>query len=144
MVAEVEYDEQVLRDLAERGRAVARRAIELTALDVWGKIKEEAPVDHGRLAGSFQLEPIDDLTWRIASGVHYALYVHEGTGIHGPSGSPIVPQNASVLRFEVGGRPVFARSVEGQEPNPYADRAIGRAEQRTDEYVQMAFEEVGE
>jgi hypothetical protein len=49
--------------------------------------------------------------------VHTAMplgrWLEEGTGIYGPKGAPITPKRAKVLRFEVGGQTVFARSVKG-------------------------------
>jgi hypothetical protein len=55
----------------------------------------------------------------------YAKWVHNGTGIYGPSHEPIRPHAPNkFLHFEVDGKSVFARSVKGQKPNPYLDRAF--------------------
>lgn len=72
----------------------------------------------------------------VGSPLPYAQHVHEGTGIYGPHGTPIVPKNAKALKFEVrnvsaktgkktkGSKWVFAKSVAGQKPNPFLTRAI--------------------
>lgn len=122
---------------------VYRRAHELLATEIWANIGREAPTDHGRLAGSFQIEQGSGREWRIYSNVEYALFVHEGTGIHGPTGHKIVPRTASKLVFEWRGKTWFLGSVAGQKPNPYADRAIDKAQGRVQEFIQRAIEEAG-
>lgn len=54
----------------------------------------------------------------------YGLLHHTGTRPH-----PIFPRNKSVLRFDVGGVTVFAKSVNhpGTDPNPYLIRAARAA-----------------
>lgn len=140
---EVEFNEEEVAAFIDRSISVRNRAVELTAADIWGMSKEESPVDHGRLAGSHQLEQVDDLTWRIFTNVLYALWVHEGTGIFGPEGMPITPVSASVLVFEVDGEMIFARQVSGRPPDPFYDRAMNRAAARTDDYVAAALTEMG-
>lgn len=140
---EFEWDEQAIQDFVSLAKEACKRAVELLALDVWANIRKEAPTDKGRLAGSFNLEQIGDFAWRIYTNVLYALFVHEGTGVHGPIGQPIVPVRARYLAFEWQGKMWFLKSVKGQEPNPYADRAINMSEQRSQEFVRKALDEVG-
>lgn len=66
---------------------------------------------------------------RIGSRVHYALYVHEGTGIHGPRHRYIRPRTRRYLRFKPYNSPdfVFARKVAGMRPNKYLLRALPAA-----------------
>lgn len=66
---------------------------------------------------------------RVGSNVHYALYVHEGTGIHGPKHRPIRPRTRRYLRFKPRGSTdfVFARQVKGMRPNQYLLRALPAA-----------------
>jgi len=139
----MEWKEEDLHKFLDLTKQVYSRATELLAQEVWGHIGREAPTVHGRLAGSFHTEKMDEYNWRIFTNVHYALYVHEGTGVHGPAGRPIVPVNAQFLAFEWQGRTWFLKSVQGQKPNPYADRAISSAEGRTQEFVQRAISEMG-
>jgi len=140
---EMEFNEEDIRHFTELVKEVYTRAVAYVAQDVWGNIKREAPVNEGRLAGSFDLEKLDDYAWRIYTNVHYALFVHEGTGIYGPVGQRIVPVSASVLVFEWMGRTWFLKSVAGQEPNPYADRAMDTSAARIDEFVNTAISELG-
>lgn len=126
----------------ERFIRTARRAISLvfkyTATEIWGNIRKEAPVDHGRLAGSFQLEKIDDLAYRIKSGVEYAYHVHEGTDPH-----VIEPKNKKALYWKGAKHPVRRVMHPGTEANPYANRAIEQAKERRNEFISRALREVG-
>ena len=120
----------------------ARRAIALaikyTATEVWGNVRKEAPVDHGRLAGSFQLEKVDDLSYRIWSGVEYAWAVHEGTNPH-----VIEPKNKKALYWKGAKYPVKRVMHPGIKANPYADRAVEQASSRMNEFISRALREVG-
>ena len=153
--------------------AMARKSIGLAlkymATDVWGNIRRFAPTDQGRLAGSFTLEHMDELAYRISSNVHYAMFVHEGTGIYGPKRHPIVPVNAKALKFfwkktgrvmifkgdlqggaekarfrgwagQRGMTPVLAW-VKGMKGRPYATQAIDKSRGRAAEFIDMALKE---
>lgn len=54
----------------------------------------------------------------------YGVWVHNGTGIYGPNHSPIVPVNAKMLKFKIGGQTFYRRSVKGQKPNPFMLKAF--------------------
>jgi len=165
----IEIDAQEVEKLGELGKKAMALAVKYTAQEVWGKIAEFAPVDHGRLAGSFQLSERDELSWSIYTHVHYAWYVHEGTGIYGPEGQPIQPVSAQALKFywkktgqtmifkgdlptpqaklrfanwaeERGMTPVFAW-VKGMEGRPFADKAIQATQPRTQEFARRAVRE---
>ena len=169
----IDIQDQDLMEFAEKGRKAVALAIKYTALDVWGGVRKRAPTDHGRLAGSFQIQEDREMDWRIFSNVHYALHVHEGTGIYGPHKHPIVPVRAKALKFfwkktgqvmifkgdlpnswqkrsfanwaeDRGMTPVFAW-VKGMEGRPYADWAIEDASLRTEDFIERAIQEtVGE
>lgn len=82
---------------------------------------------------------------RVGTTLHYARYLHEGTGIYGPKQRPIYPVSAKVLRFKPGrmigplppgksgtspedrGGWIFARSVRGVPPHPWLVEAFERA-----------------
>jgi hypothetical protein len=52
----------------------------------------------------------------------YPRFVEEGTGIFGPRGKAIMPQNGNVMAFEkLGEGTVFTRWVEGQKPQSFMD-----------------------
>ena len=83
------------------------------------------PVDTGRLRASIQGEARRTWTLRpqfiVFSNVDYAPMVNDGTRPH-----VIRPRNARALRFEVGGRIVYARYVmhPGTRARPFLDRAL--------------------
>ena len=124
--------------LIRAARQAIALAIKYTATEVWGNVRKEAPVDHGRLAGSFQLDQVDDLSYRIWSGVEYALAVHEGTKPH-----VIEPKNKKALYWEGARHPVRRVMHPGTQANPYAERAIEQASSRSDEFISRALREVG-
>lgn len=131
------------QEVVETAMQAYYRALELTTMDAVGNIRRESPVDQGRLAGSFVPEKEDPLIWHIRSGVEYALWVHDGTGVYGPQGQPITPVSANALVFEgEDGSLVVTRSVLGQEPNPYADRALTVTADRVNEFIRRALREV--
>lgn len=107
---------QVARGILKLGKKVERKA------------KRLVPVDHGILRNSISTELIirRGPVARIGSKVKYALYVHEGTGIHGPRGVPITPKHGKVLVFTARktGKLVFARSVKGMKGTPYLRNAL--------------------
>lgn len=79
-----------------------------------------APVDTGRLQNRITSGTVRvsrrSAAVRVEARAGYSLFVEEGTGIFGPTGAPITPKRARVLRFKPKGsaRFVFARSVKGQ------------------------------
>lgn len=84
------------------------------------------PVDTGRLRASLRMEFRRTYTLRpmvtIGTDVNYASYVHDGTRPH-----RIEPRSAGgVLRFQMGGRTVYARYVNhpGTRARPFLDRAL--------------------
>lgn len=136
---DVTIDLSQLGELASKGRAAVARAFKDMALDLWGNLREESPVRHGRLAGSWEPQQVSDLEWRIRSAVSYALAVNEGS-----KPREIVPTRAKALKFVVGNQVIFAKRVNhpGTPANPYIDRAIDRTSRRLDDFVQLAVEAV--
>lgn len=123
----------------EQAKKAVTRVVELMATEVWGNVREEAPVNHGRLSGSFTLAKQSDLTWKISTNVEYAEAVQEGT-----KPRAIVPVRAKALAFNVNGKTVIVRRVNhpGTKANPYITRALDAAETRRDEFMRRALQEV--
>lgn len=143
--AEVEGLDELKQKLARVGEAM-QRVVELAMLDVQSNIAQGppsgAPVDHGRLAGSFV--PFGGgYQWTLRSGVEYGVYVHEGTGVFGKRKRPIKAKSAKALRFEVGGKVLYRRSVKGSPPNPFGHRAIDKTRPRIEEFAVHALREIG-
>lgn len=94
---------------------------------------ERAPrrVDTGRLRSDIHvvMVTINGVpAARIGFNVFYGLYVHDGTGIYGPKGTPIFPKQAKMLRWRTkGGKYVYATSVKGMKPNPFLKDALPAA-----------------
>jgi HK97 gp10 family phage protein len=101
-----------------------RQIIRLVAADA----RVNAPVDTGRLAQAIKEDPItSDGPFRVTGGVTshapYSAFVHQGTKPH-----VIRPRNASALKFQMGGKTVFAKSVNhpGTRPRPFLTKAVER------------------
>jgi murein DD-endopeptidase MepM/ murein hydrolase activator NlpD len=65
----------------------------------------------------------------VGTNVSYAGYQHEGTGIYGPRGTPIVPVKSKYLRFKPKGSTqfVYAKEVRGSMPTFFLKRALPAA-----------------
>ena len=57
-------------------------------------------------------------TWTIQYGHQRSIWHHYGTGIHGARRRRIKPVRAKRLRWQYGGRTIFAESVEGVKKRP--------------------------
>lgn len=104
-------------DLLRRGHNVATLA------------KKYAPVNTGHLRASINAKLVTyagNLAVLVGTNVHYAKYQHDGTGIYGPHGTPIVPVRAKFLRFKPKGSStfVFAKEVRGSMPTFFLRRAL--------------------
>ncbi len=131
---------QILEDL----RNVVSHVLDLTAMELWGNISREAPYDHGRLSGSFEIEQIDDLSYRIFTNVEYALFVHDGTRPHWIEASHDsylgVTIRQGFLWWEGASHPVRRVYHPGYAGNPWIDeKAIPMTEDRVDEFIQTAL-----
>lgn len=87
--------------------------------------KVTSPVDTGAMRAAHKPSNIrltaQGGTADIESVQTYSMFVHEGTKAH-----TIVPKRASVLSFTIGGRRVFAKSVNhpGTKAQPWLRRAL--------------------
>lgn len=122
---------------------VLRPALDATALvtklvatEAHGNVRKGAPVDQGRLAGSWRLDRVNDLMWRGVTDVNYARMVSEGTRAH-----EIRPKSARALAFRTSGGMVFATVVHhpGTKANPYVEDGLKRAYSRLDEFMSQAL-----
>ena len=67
---------------------------------------------------------VEELEITVAEEPHYAIWVHDGTGIYGKHHARIVPTTQRHLIFKRYGKKFKVDSVEGQRPNPYLERAF--------------------
>ena len=116
---EQEFNRQTSTIAERRMRSMLRR----TATQA----RQDVPVRTGHLGRSHGTGPVRTLgrltTGSVHANAHYALYVHEGTG--GPS-RRIFPKRAKALRFNIGGRTIFAASVRGVRGRPWLRNAALR------------------
>jgi len=105
-------DEEIKSFLLKLGHAVEAEA------------KAIAPVREGRLKGDIQVFTTNLASFEVAVGnsklIHYAPFVHNGTGIYGKYKSRIVPTKKQALKTPFG---IF-KSVAGQKANPYLYKAL--------------------
>ena len=87
------------------------------ANDLRTELIKAAPVDTGFLKNSINVE-ITDTEIHINMPL-YGLFLEYGTGIYGPLGRPITPKEKKALKFKIGGKIVFAKSVKGMTPRPF-------------------------
>lgn len=66
---------------------------------------------------------------RIGSGLRYARWVHDGTGIYGPRRTRITPRTKKALRFKPKGTSgwIIRPSVKGMRPNQFLADALSAA-----------------
>ena len=106
---------------------------------------DESPKRSTDLARSIIVTDEGPLAVAVGPSVDYGLYVHEGTGEHGPKKRPIVikAKKKKALHFKMNGEGVFAKSVvnPGQKPNPFMDRAVDNLD---DWIVEYAAEEMAD
>jgi phage gpG-like protein len=117
----------VAKDLMRRGLLV-----ETQAKRNLGGVGGPKRVDTGRLRASISTVLVTrdgKPAVLVGTNVNYARWVHDGTGIYGPAGRPIVPRRAKRLRFRPKGsrKFVYARQVRGMVPNPFLRNALSAA-----------------
>ena len=117
----------VVRDLLRRGLQV-----ESQAKRNLGGIGGPKRIDTGRLRASIHTAVVSRNgrpAVTVGTNVHYARWVHDGTGIYGPRGQPIRPRRARFLRFRPrgSGKWVYAKQVKGMRPNPFLRNALSAA-----------------
>lgn len=115
------------RDMLRRGIKVQNQAKRLLS----GTAGHPKRVDTGNLRSSVRTSLTTfggSPAVRIGTGVRYARYVHDGTGLFGPRRRLIRPRRAKALTFVPrGGRRVFVRYVRGMRPNAFLKDALPAA-----------------
>lgn len=123
----------------------SKKAFFYMVTEVWGGLREEPPIDHGKLRGEWHLSKRGAFDYKLASGTEYAPHVAFGTGIYGPKRKPIVirPKVKKCLSFMWKGMRIAVKKVtiKGQKPNPFHERAMKRGEDRIEEFIRTALRE---
>lgn len=117
MTAFLGWEGPIGKDLRRRGRTLEFRA-RASAGKKTGRLRADIQTKERTVVDGLQLEVGN---W----GVRYAAAHHNGAKAH-----VIVPRKpGGVLRFQVGGKVVFAKRVNhpGNRPNPYLSRWLREA-----------------
>lgn len=123
-----------LRQAGDDATKMAHQLLAETAGTVQSLAAAKAPRKKGTLSNSISVRWEGDLTAVIGPTVPYGVFQEFGTGERGEfpgDAYEIRPRKASVLRFTVGGRTVYAKVVHhpGVAPHPFmrpaAQEALG-------------------
>lgn len=139
MAKRVEITENDIQAMQARINRATGRAHRLLATEIWGNIREFAPQDHGRLAGSFHLSGGDHES-TIGTAVEYAAVQNQGRGPY-----YIYPKNGPYLTFKIGGGWVKVKRVKhpGIKATRYVERSIEAAQNRIPTFVATALRKEG-
>ncbi|SHT27460.1 Uncharacterised protein [Mycobacteroides abscessus subsp. abscessus] len=120
------------RELNDQTRSFGRRRMASLQRRIATQARVDAPVRTGNLGRQVNEGHIGFTGPRTVSGsvgnnARYAVYVHEGSRPH-----LIRPRNAKALRFQIGGRTVFAKLVHhpGTKARPFLRNAGMRVASR--------------
>lgn len=124
------------KGLLLKSAIVLQNAVKVSTALLYSRAVQETPVRTGFLQKHQIFFSQGGLRSIIRPRVKYGIYVHEGTGVYGPKGMPIIirPKNKAVLKFKIGNRNVFAKQVinPGQRPNPFYQRAVDNTKSQVD------------
>lgn len=118
-----------IRGMKQEINAGFSKGIQRVTAQMTTQTMTNAPRKTGNLKRSIHAEvgSIGGFTGKVIqdTGVaKYGYWVHDGTGIYGPKGTPIVPVNKKVLAWKSGNGMFFARSVKGMKPRPFMKQAF--------------------
>lgn len=126
----------VVKDLIKRGARVQSRARRnLGGHTGSGPRRINTGLLRASISTQLSVQP-QWLVMRVGTGVRYARWVHDGTGIYGPKKTLIKPKQAKALVFEskvYGAKKgkfvgkVVVKSVKGMKPNPFLAKALSAA-----------------
>lgn len=130
---------EIHRAAFDRGtQQAANRWAHRLGTRIVAEARQKCPVDEGTLRASIDyVATVGNGSAKVVVGspLDYAEYLHTGTGVHGPRGTPIVPVTREALKFKWDGPGkatrskdkrgfVFAKSVKGIKPNPFLADAL--------------------
>lgn len=129
LTVQVEGYDQLLVDIEKAGtgaKTLMRAAITNSVNRIQAEARALAPHRTGTLQRSI-LTQINYPTGQVSVDAKYGQFIEQGTGIYGPSGSPIVPKTAKVLAWKGAAGMVFARSVKGMRAKPFFKPGVERS-----------------
>ena len=141
-MVELEVDISQLEGLPLETEMILDKAINYLTQSLLREVVKEAPNDNSDLVTSFEMGKKESLAYYVGSNIFYRWYVHEGTGIYGPHETEITPTEKEAMAFSYDGQYLVRKSVKGQEPNPYYDRAIENVEDDVQMFIEKAIEDL--
>lgn len=139
---EIEGLDELIADAKKAGAKVDRltdAAIQNSGAHIQQIARQNAPHKTGTLQRSIQVE-VNNKIGRVYVGEKYGIFHETGTGIYGPSKTPITPKLAKVLAFKSGGNMVFTRRVSGIPKRPFFMPAV----EDSSDFIKSQFEEVAD
>lgn len=116
--------------------------VKLNALDIAAEAAKNAPVDNGDLQQSMKAIRLDKKKFLVKANATgnapYAAHVEYGTKAH-----VIRPKNGKALKFKIGGKDVFATSVNhpGTKKQPFFFPAVFKGKARFIEDLEHLLKE---
>lgn len=112
---------QMQKELMGTGKAVPR-LVNTVARRTAQSAKSRTPVDTGNLRNSINQKPLTvtglKASTQVVADAEYSLFVHDGT-------APVIyPKKGKFLKFQIGDRTIYAKSVRGQKPRPFLTNAL--------------------
>lgn len=114
----------IIQSEIRRIRAEVATDVKKVAENVRSNIAQRTPVDTGVTRSQWQVTTRvqrKKVESEISNPSEVAAYLHTGTGIYGPTGTPIRPKRAKVLKFRPRGSRgyIFRPQVRGMPPSDY-------------------------
>lgn len=137
LVVEIEGFDKLIADVDNAGgnaKPLMKAAIVNSVNRIQSNARSQAPHRTGTLQRSIQTQ-VDYPEGKVQVGEKYGIFLEEGTGIYGQTGSRITPKKAKVLAFTSGGNQVFARSTKGMKARPFFKPGI----EQSAEYISEQF-----
>jgi len=76
----------------------------------------------------------------VAHGSKVGMYHELGTGIYGPNKRPITPKNKKALKFQIGGKTIFVKSIKGIKANPVLENTAKKNKSEIENAIRRYWE----
>lgn len=144
----INVDPSKMKNVSEKIPAIRKKGLKYSAQGMVRHLKQNSPVDHGRLKGWF-FSNISDTEIEIKTPANYADWVNDGTGIY-KGGSIIRPKKGKALRFKPGKKwngpvskdgYVYLKWSRGQKGQKFVEKSIQQTQNKLAGYFIKAIHE---